>query len=58
VDDMIDSKMKDVKKILVENIEHRIEEMVKLEKNIEEQEKLKKLKGFDFLNRIKNLITK
>ena len=58
VDDMIDSKMKDIKKSLVENIEHRIDEMVKLEKNIEEQEKLKKLKGFDFLNRIKNLLGK
>jgi hypothetical protein len=58
VDDMIDSKMKDVKKSLVDKIEHRIEEMERLEKDIAEQERLKRLKGFDFLKRIKNLITK
>lgn len=58
VDDMIDSKMKDVKKSLVDKIEHRIEEMEKLDRDIREQEKLKKLKGFDFLNRIKGLLSK
>jgi hypothetical protein len=58
VDDMIDSEIKDIKKSLIEKIEHRIEEMAKLEKNIKDQEELKKLKGFDFLNKIKNLLGK
>lgn len=58
VEDMIDSKMKDVRKSLVENIEHRIEEMEKLEKDIAEQEKQNKLKGFDFINYLKNKFTK